>query len=93
VLDTPGGAPFAENSWVGRELAVGSIRLRVVLPTPRCAIPTLAHGELPSRPEAVKRLLRENRIDVAGFGVLPCLGVYAEVLEAGTIRLGERARL
>ena len=93
VLDTPDGAPFAENDWIGRELTVGSMRLRVVLPTPRCAIPTLAHGELPRRPEAVKRLLRENRIDVPGFGVLPCLGAYAEVLEADAVGLGERARL
>jgi uncharacterized protein YcbX len=93
VLDTPDGAPFAENDWIGRELTVGCIRLRVKLPTPRCAIPTLAHGELPRRPEAVTRLLRENRIDVPGFGVLPCLGAYAEVLEEGALRLGERARL
>ena len=63
------------------------------LPTPRCAIPTLEHGELPRRPEAVKRLLRENRVDVPGFGVLPCLGAYAEVLGGGALRLGERATL
>lgn len=37
-------APFCENDWVGRELQMGSVRLKVTRPTPRCAIPTLAHG-------------------------------------------------
>jgi uncharacterized protein YcbX len=93
VLENPGGAPFAENDWAGRELTIGSVRLRGILPTPRCAIPTLVHGELPSRADAVRSLLRANRVDVPGFGVLPCLGAYAEVLEPGTIRLGDRATL
>jgi uncharacterized protein YcbX len=93
VLDTPGGVPFAENDWLGREIAVGGVRLRGILPTPRCAIPTLAHGDLPSRPEAVRTLLSANRVDVPGFGYLPCLGAYAEVLEPGTIRIADRATI
>lgn len=93
VLDTPDGAPFAENDWSGRELVVGAVRLRGLIPTPRCAIPTLAHGHLPKRPDAVRTLLRENRVEVPGFGVLPALGAYAEVLEPGTIRPGDRATL
>ena len=65
----------------------------MILPTPRCAVPTLAHGGLPRRPDAVQRLLRENRIDVPGFGSLPCLGAYAEVIGPGVLRLGARAFL
>jgi hypothetical protein len=63
----------------------------VVLPTPRCAVPTLAHGGLPSRPAAVKTLLADNRIDVPGFGVLPCLGAYAQIVAVGSISRGDRA--
>jgi MOSC domain-containing protein len=93
VLETPGGEPFAENDWTGRELTLGDVTLRVLIPTPRCAVPTLAHGELPRRPDAVRTLLRENRIDVPGFGSLPCLGAYAQVIGPGVIHLGDRASL
>jgi len=93
VLSTPDCEPFAENGWVGGELSIGTVRLRVTIPTPRCAVPTLAHGKLPRSPEAVKRLLTGNRVDVPGFGVLPSLGVYAEVIEGGILAVGDRAKL
>jgi MOSC domain-containing protein len=93
VVDTPGGRPFAENGWVGRELTVGGVRLRVVLPTPRCSVPTLEHGDLPRSPRAVRTVLAENRVEVPGFGVLPCAGVYAEVLEGGPVRVGDAVAL
>jgi hypothetical protein len=43
-------------------------------------VPTLAHGDLPREPRAVRPLLTDNRVDVPGFGKLPCAGVYADVL-------------
>lgn len=93
VVDAPGEAPFAENDWVGREILVGEVRLRAVLPTPRCAVPTLEHGSLPRAPHAVRTPMAENRVDVPGFGVLPCAGVYAEVIVPGTVRVGDSAAL
>jgi uncharacterized protein len=86
------GPPFVENTWLGRELVVGGVRLRVTLPTPRCSVPTLEHGELPRAPHAVRGPMEQNRVDVPGFGVLPCAGAYAEVLVGGTLRLGDRVR-
>jgi uncharacterized protein YcbX len=85
--------PFAETDWVGRELTVGEATLRIVLPTPRCSVPTLEHGDLPRAPEALRPLLSGNRVDVPGFGVLPCAGVYAEVVGDGTVRRGDRVAL
>jgi uncharacterized protein len=82
-------AAFAETEWVGRELTVGGATLRVVLPTPRCSVPTLEHGDLPRAPEALRPLLTANRVDVPGFGVLPCAGVYAEVVHGGPVRRGD----
>ncbi|MBO0848255.1 MAG: MOSC domain-containing protein [Pseudonocardia sp.] len=93
VTTPPGYPPYAENDWVGRELRIGEARLRGVLPTPRCSVPTLEHGELPRAVHAVRVPMAENRVDVEGFGVLPCAGVYLEVLEAGRIRSGDEVTL
>ncbi len=87
------GPPFAENAWLGRELVLGGVRLRVTLPTPRCAVPTLEHGALPRAPHAVRGPLERNRVDVPGFGTLPCAGAYAEVVAGGELRRGDRGRL
>jgi uncharacterized protein YcbX len=89
VLDDPGGLPYAENDWTGRDIAVGPVRLRVIIPTPRCAVPTLAHGALPRRTDAVRTLLTENRIAVMDMSPQPCLGAYAQVLKGGTIAVGD----
>jgi uncharacterized protein YcbX len=90
VVRTPPGTPaYVENDWVGRELAVGEVVLRVVLPTPRCSVPTLEHGALPRAAHAVRTLMTANRVDVPGFGVLPCAGCYAEVVRGGVVRAGD----
>jgi uncharacterized protein len=93
VVDTPNGKPFAENDWTGRDISMGRARLRIMLPTPRCAVPTLAHGALPRRTYAVRTLLQDNRIPVPGHGTQPCLGAYAQVIDSGTISVGDRAVL
>ncbi|MFC4943572.1 MOSC domain-containing protein [Pseudonocardia sp. GCM10023141] len=95
VVETPPGTePFVENSWMGRELHIGgAIVLRMTLPTPRCSVPTLEHGELPRAPHAVRIPMRENRVDVTGFGVLPCAGGYAEVVRAGVAHIGDEVTL
>jgi uncharacterized protein len=84
------GTGFVENDWVGSKVRIGNeLVLRAVIPTPRCAVPTLAHGELDGDPDAVRTLLEKNRIHVQGFGVLPAAGVYAEVLVPGRIAIGD----
>ncbi len=93
VLDIGDDEPFAENDWTGREITIGAVRLSVIVPTPRCAVPTLAHGSLPRRPDAVRALLQRNRIPVFDSGPQPCLGAYAQVLTGGTISLGDHAQI
>ncbi|MBO0863686.1 MAG: MOSC domain-containing protein [Mycobacterium sp.] len=93
VATPPGYPPYAENEWVGRELSVGQTRLRVMKPTSRCAVPTLEHGPLPSAPHALRTPVAENRVASAGSGMLPCAGVYLEVLAEGTIRTGDPVTL
>ncbi|WP_317620361.1 MOSC domain-containing protein [Streptomyces sp. CBMA156] len=86
------GEGYVENTWVGRELAIGpTLRLRVIAPTPRCAVPTLRHGPLPRRPEALRVPAERNRVvPLDGMPALPCAGVYARVVVPGVIRTGDR---
>jgi uncharacterized protein YcbX len=93
IRTPPGHPPFAENAWAGRTMTLGEVVVRVVLPTPRCAIPTLEHGDLPRDPGALRTLMAQNRVEVPGFGVLPAAGVYATVEQAGVLRSGDDVRI
>ena len=86
---------FTENGWLGRDLHVGDdLVLRVIARTPRCAIPTLAHGDLPRDTEALRVVARHNRVrPLPEADPEPCAGVYAEVLHPGRIRAGDPVRL
>src|SRR5579875_3290421 len=83
---------FAENDWLGRDLRIGGqLVLRVIARTPRCAMPTLAHGGLPRDADALRVPARHNRIVPFGDrGPEPCAGVYAAVLRPGRVRVGDR---
>jgi len=89
------GAGFTENDWFERILRVGDdLVLRVIARTPRCAVPTLAHGALPRDPDALRVLARHNRVEpLDSLDPEPCAGVYAEVLRPGRIRTGDPVRL
>jgi uncharacterized protein YcbX len=96
VLRTPDYDGFVENDWLGRDLAVGDLVLRVVARTPRCAVPTLAHGDsLPRDPSALRVVAEHNRVIPrrSSSGPEPCAGVYAEVVRPGRIRVGDAAGL
>jgi uncharacterized protein YcbX len=89
------GEGFVENAWVGQELMIGpTLRLRVVVPTPRCAVPTLRHGPLPRRTGALRIPAERNRlVPLEGMPELPCAGVYAQVLVPGRIETGDAVRV
>jgi uncharacterized protein YcbX len=86
---------FTENDWLERHLRVGDeLILRVIARVPRCAVPTLAHGDLPRDTDALRVLARHNRIaPLDSPDPEPCAGVYAEVLKEGRIRTGDPVRL
>ncbi|TRW89071.1 MOSC domain-containing protein [Mycolicibacterium sp. 018/SC-01/001] len=94
VVETPAGCPpFVENDWVGRTIRLGAVTLRGTLPTPRCSVPTLEHGSLPRSAHAVRYPLEHNRVQAGDFGVLPCAGLYADVITGGSVRVGDDLRL
>ena len=86
---------FAENDWTERDLHIGrDLVLRIVSRTPRCAIPTLEHGDLPRDTNALRTLAASNRISsVDSLGPQPCAGVYAQVLRPGRIQVGDSVSL
>ncbi|WP_037908859.1 MOSC domain-containing protein [Actinacidiphila yeochonensis] len=90
VVDTGGAPGYPEDAWTGSLIRVGEALLRVVVPTPRCVVPTLGHGELPPDPALMRVVAREHRVPVFDMGPLSCVGVYLDVVEPGTVRVGDR---
>ena len=88
VVETPGEG-FVEQEWLGRTIAIGSARIRVVIPDPRCVMTTRAQGDLPEDNGVLAALARHNRIEV-GNKPSPCAGVYAAVESPGTLEEGDR---
>ncbi len=89
VIATPAGyPPYAENDWIGSELTVGEVRMRVLAATTRCVVPTLEHGPLPRAPEALRTPAADNRFRASG-SAQPCAGAYLEVVADGVIRVGD----
>lgn len=94
----PGETGLVEHGWVGRELRVGAtLHLRVVDPCPRCVVTTLPWDGLPADPGILRTIARHSSAPSATFapGVLfpATAGVYAEPLQGGVVRPGDRVRL
>jgi len=93
VLET--GAPgFVENGWIERRLGLGETTwLTVTEPDARCVMTTLAQGDLPEDPGILRALMRHNRLEVGAAVPQPCAGVYASVMAAGSVAVGDRVLL
>lgn len=95
VVETPDGAGFVENEWVGRVLDVGDdVRLQVIIPCPRCVMTTLPQGDLPADPGILKTAAQHNRVHIPDLDqAMPSVGVYAVVVQGGTVRRRDPVRL
>lgn len=93
VVGNEDGEGFIENTWAGRALQIGEVGLRVIVPTTRCTMTTLAQGSLPRDRRVLQTLAEHNRVEIPGFGVFPCLGASATVEQAGTISVGDPVEL
>jgi len=56
-------------------------------------MPTLPQGDLPHDPGILRTVVKHNRHDLGDFGNLPCVGVFADVVQPGTIRRGDPVRV
>ena len=80
VLDTGEDEALVEDGWLGATLSIGSCRLRVAERVERCVMPTFHQEGLSRAPGLLRFLAQRNET---------MLGVYADVVEAGTIRVGD----
>jgi uncharacterized protein YcbX len=96
IETSPDLSGFVENDWVGRQLHLGpEVVLDLLVPSPRCAVPTLRHGELPPDPDALRVPLKHNFVPIPleGYGSAPCLGVHAGVIRGGRLSPGDEVRV
>ena len=70
----------SEQSWIGRALHIGEVRLRVTDPTERCGMTTFAQSDLPFDPKILRSIAQEAD---------QLFGVYAEVVQPGRISRGD----
>lgn len=74
--------PYAEDTWLGREIRVGGATLRIGVPIPRCAVID-AHPETGERDVRLLKTLASHRpLNRAGE---PAFGVFAEVVTPGAV--------
>jgi hypothetical protein len=83
VLDGVDGA-FAEDAWVGRELAVGGVRLQVADRMPRCVMVSMEQGEVPGDRTVLPGVTRLNE---------GTFGVWATVARPGRLAVGDPVAL
>ena len=84
LLDCGTASGFPEQEWIGRDLACGDLRFRVVDNCVRCVMTVRAQGELPKDPRILHTVTQVNRTFAGG---------YATVAQAGTVRLGAASRV
>ena len=84
LIDTGGGTGFIEDTWVGRRVAVGAeVLLEIRAPMPRCVMLDLPQLGLPADGRLLTTLGNLNKSRI---------GVVADVLQAGTVRVGDMVR-
>jgi hypothetical protein len=75
---------LVEQEWLGRTIAIGdTVIVKAARPTVRCVMTTQPQAELGAAPEVLRRLATDNAAS---------LGIYAEVLQPGTVRIGDALR-
>lgn len=88
LLEIDGCAPYEEDAWEGRALAVGEAKVRIAERMPRCALTTMhpdtGHKDFPT----LKVLATYRRV-----GQELLFGVYGDVERAGRVRAGDEIRL
>ena len=87
VSGTHSTPAFAEESWQGREVGVGTARLLLGAPVPRCAVIDIDPLTGERNGDLLKTLAAGRPLNERGE---PSFGVFATVLSPGTMGLGDQ---
>jgi hypothetical protein len=80
LLDAASNDPFPEQGWIGREISIGEVQLKIELTCPRCVMTTHGFADLPKQPAIMRALVKHAEGN---------LGVYASVTKPGTVHAGD----
>ena len=83
LVDTD-AAGFPEDDWCGRHVTIGTARLKVDMPCPRCVMTTHPVADLPRDPGIMRALVAGNSGN---------LGVYASVETPSVVAIGDTVQL
>lgn len=83
LVDAASGEPFSEDGWVGHELTIGTMTLRVDKRDGRCVVITIDPATGERRPEVLRAVPDERQ---------GCLGVYGSTVRPGVVGLGDAVR-
>lgn len=72
--------PFAEDSWVGNVLRIGTMRMRVDKRDGRCLVITIDPDTTERRPEILRAVARDRQ---------GCLGIYGSTVEPGHFKVND----
>jgi len=78
------GPDFPEDAWVGRELRVGDLRMRLDQRDVRCVMITIDPVTLERNPAVLRAVARERN---------NCFGVYGTPVEPGRVTVGDPVEL
>jgi len=85
LIDLESGEPFDELNWVGRILRVGdAARIAITQVDQRCMMITLDPASAKPSPAILRCVVQQHK---------QCAGVYATVLTAGEVRVGDTVAL
>jgi uncharacterized protein YcbX len=83
LADDAGLSQPVEFDWVDSELTIGSVRLSIEWETVRCVMTTREHAGLPRASQIMRTLVRETKQN---------LGIYADAVTHGEIKVGDSVR-
>jgi uncharacterized protein len=89
LIEFTGGDPHVEDSWDGTLLQVGAALLRSGGPVQRCAATTRNPDSGSVDLQTLRLITGYRGRQDSGFGLGANFGVYADVVEPGTISVGD----
>ena len=89
LIDTGDADGLVENGWVDRTATLGTATIRFGSTAPRCVMTTRAQAGLPRDKNVLQTIAAATKRPFGGFGDFPSLGIYAEVVEAGAVAVGD----